>query len=210
LTVPVLFPSCEPGHRRAPPLRSGYEIARFVAAEAGDGHLQRLFPKEREADILRMVEHAGCVLKFGRAQKNAFFQSNLDAAAKQHLPPYAQNSLVPRLMLRLGLWAFSWKYPPASREEATVALDAIRAALQANAPSGYTCGKTFSFADICASLAIIFGTENAQGLPVAKELAMEYGDLVEWRKTLIAKHFSLDEKKVFSLKPPVKRRASSH
>jgi glutathione S-transferase len=211
LTVPVLFPaSSTPDRRpRAPPLRSSYEIARFIAAEAGDGHLQRLFPVEREAEILRIVEHAGCVLTFGRGLKNAFLRSNLDAASKQLLPPYAQNSLGPRLMLRPGLWAFGLKYAPTSREEATLALDAIRAALQANAPSGYTCGGSFTFADICAALCIIFGTENAQGLPVARELATEYGDLVEWRRKIIAQHFELNEKQVFSLNPTVKDRKSS-
>jgi glutathione S-transferase len=201
LSVPVLFPAAPRGAR---PLRSSYDIAKYAAAQAGGDHATRLFPPDRESDVQRLVMAADCIMEFGRGRLNAYMKANPDEAARNFLPPNVQGLFFARPAVRFSLWMFGRKYPPSSRTDVSAALTDIQSTLRATG-SGYLVGNSLTFADICVACAIFFGMDFGRNIPESATLAQEFPDIVEWRKSIFARHFIGDEKEAFDFNPPPKK-----
>jgi glutathione S-transferase len=197
LTLPVLFPAA----RGTPPLRSSYDISKFVATQAGADHVNRLFPTDYGDDVRRFVKLADTVMEYGRGEMNVSLKANPRQAVKLFVPPKAQGMFFAVPVVRLMLWLFGRKYPSSLRTDVSAALIEIQSRLRANG-TGYLCGDGLTFADICVSCAIFFGMEFGRQIPASEGLAREFPDLVEWRDRISEAYFIGDEKEAFDFKPP--------
>lgn len=190
-TVPVLLAGEEV-------IVGSWDIARYADRKGGG---TQLIPVESEGDIRRWFDAAEHAMSKARALTVAALLASKDALAES-LPPGVPRVLRPLLLplARYGTRWFARKYEldaeNAERARAAMIelLDALRSAL---VRTGYV-SSAFSFADI------VMATSLQGVVPVADrhfplgqatrqaftqpDLAVRYGDLIEWRDRLYERH----------------------
>lgn len=166
----------------------------------GAGRGERLFPSDHDAEIARWIERADAMLDGGRAWVISRILERPDAQAES-LPPFIPAPLRRTLAPTAGMGSrfLAKKYgvgtDVAAQIEKTVrpVLNEIRAVV---ASRPYLLVSGFSFADvaIAAALQVVRPHADAKVGPHNRAaweneaLAAEFGDLLEWRDAIYAKH----------------------
>lgn len=205
VSLPLLIPNSKSHSTR--PLRESIVIARAAdAMRPSPSDSSSLFPPRKVVELDKAVRWADTVSQYGR-------QILLDKML--HEPHLVANALLPPLfrgwffipaLMRYGRSCLAAKYPSApSRDDARLALESFRGAL-AKTDSDYTCGDSFSYADICMASCMYFAVERRPGSPKAllysdDEFTERFSDLILWRQRMFASHCPIPEADAYKCLP---------
>lgn len=180
-------------------LQDSLEIARYSNTKRLNDR-EDLFPAKHANEIITWHNLSESLLDILRIRANPRMKDSRELQLN-NLPPIIPKIAKP-LFLPLSRYAldyFEKKYPLQSGDHQNIlhdGLERIRTALK-NSTSGYILDQ-FSFADI--TVAVIFqaiSPGDNRFVPIEdamrecwkdQDLILQYGDLLEWRDTLYAKH----------------------